>query len=89
MTEKFTATFTLSQEGPDGPVMSELSFNPLVDRANIDNAPTAYEMMAYLAQTYLFMTNVIDEEGNLLDPDAFDTQTTVNVSTLGDKSRLN
>ena len=91
MTDKtnFKATFTLSQEGFDGDVVSHLTFEPLVDRANVDAAPICYEMMAVLAQHYLQMINVIDEDGELIDPDAFENQINLRVSTFGDKSRLN
>lgn len=88
--ETFTATFTLSQEGPDGDVTSTLEFNPLIDRANADEAPLAYEMMAFLAQHYLYMIGVVDENGELIDPEAFSRNTQLNVTTLPvDKSKLN
>ena len=83
----FKATFTLSQEGLEGDIVSELTFEPLVDQSNVDEAPAAYEMMAFLVQQYLYAAGVIDEEGDLIDPEAFHNQTKLTV--LGDRSKLN
>lgn len=82
--KKFVATFQLSQEGHDGEVHSVLTFDPKVNETG-DNAPGAYELMAYLAQCFLEVTGVIDQEGNLIDPDAFHRNTLINVSDRGRK----
>jgi hypothetical protein len=88
-TTKYTATFTLSQEGAEGDITSTLSFDPLVDRANVDQSPLVYEMMSQLVLHYLYMAEVVDEDGNLIDPAGFEDNTHLNISTFGDKSKLN
>jgi hypothetical protein len=75
---QFVATFQLSQDGPDGEVHSVLTFDPKVNETG-DNAPGAYELMAYLAQCYLEATGVIDENGDLIDPETFHRNTLINV----------
>jgi hypothetical protein len=75
---QFVATFQLSQDGPDGEVHSVLTFDPKVNETG-DNAPGAYELMAYLAQCYLEATGVIDQDGNLIDADSFHRNTLINV----------
>lgn len=86
----FKATFTLTQEGMEGDIISELSFEPLVDRDDLDEVPAVYEMMSFLAQHYLYMIGVVDEDGELIDADAFHSNTTLNVTNPPiDKSKLN
>lgn len=75
---KFVATLQLSQEGPEGEVHSVLTFDPKVNETG-ENAPGAYELMAYLAQCFLEVTGVIDEDGNLIDPETFQRNTVINV----------
>lgn len=66
-TETFEATLTLRQEGRDGEVLAFLSFAPLDVEAGPDGQPEAFNRMAVLMQTYLYMTGMTDERGNLLE----------------------
>ena len=66
--EVFETTLTLRQNGMDGDVQAFLSFSPLNSELGPDGQPEAYNRMAYLMQTYLYLTNTIDEHGNLVDP---------------------
>lgn len=64
---KFKAVFTLEQDGMDGDVVSTLKFDPYPE--DPDSEIVAYNIMSELARMYLLMTNVIDEDGNLVDED--------------------
>ena len=82
----FTATFTLTQKGSGAPVVSVLKFEPLIEDAS--EAPTAYEIMAHLVQEYLYCTGIIDETGELINPDEFHANSKLSVSKLG-QGKLN
>lgn len=81
--ETFEATLTLRQEGRDGDVEAYLTFAPLLTEMGIDGQPEAYERMAFLMQTYLFMTGVVDERGDLVDPADLDN---IEINTIPYKS---
>lgn len=87
---KFTATFTLSQEGEDGEIVSKLEFSPLVSDEDVANnrQPDCYDIMSYLVQQYLYIANIVDEDGDIIDHDAFDN-TSFQVRQFVDKSTLN
>lgn len=70
--EIFEATLTLRQEGKNGDVQAYLTFAPLLTEMGVDGQPEAYERMAFLMQTYLYMTGIVDEHGDLVDPSDID-----------------
>jgi hypothetical protein len=69
--EKYTAKFTLSQDGVDSELFSKLQMEP---RIKLDDPtfPSAYHVASHIATTYLVMVGVIDENGDLVDEDALD-----------------
>lgn len=50
-----------------GDVEAYLTFAPLLTELGTTGQPEAYERMAFLMQTYLYMTGVVDQNGDLLD----------------------
>lgn len=69
--EEYVAKFTLSQDDIESDLYSKLSMSP---RIKIDDPtfPSAYHVASHIATTYLIMTGVINENGDLLDEDALD-----------------
>ena len=66
----YTATLTLTQEGLDGDVITKLTFSPLLD-ADADQIPLCHDQMANLVHFHLYSIGVVDQDGALIDPDAF------------------
>lgn len=89
--QKFTATFTLSQEGTDGDVTSSLTFEPLVSDEEVlaGHTPDAYDIMAYLVQHYLQIAGIVDEEGDIVDPDGYENNTHIHVRQSSFRGSLN
>lgn len=83
---KYTATFVLTQDGLDGDVVSKLKFEPLLEEGG--EAPLSFEIMAYLVQVFLHETGVIDEKGDLVDPESFHKNASLDISTIG-RGKLN
>lgn len=76
----YTATFTLTQTG-DGPVHSKLVFDPLTgDETPTDLAPASFQIMSELVSHYLYITGMINEEGELIDADRFFGEASVSVN---------
>lgn len=76
----YTATFTLTQTG-NGPVHSKLEFSPLTgEETPTDVAPAPFQIMSQLVAHFLYITGMIDEEGELLDPDTFLDKSTVSIN---------
>lgn len=82
---KYTATFTLVQEGTDGEIHAHVSFDPLVDVNTLeeDEQPGVFEIMSHLVEQFLFLTGVVDENGDLIDPEAFHSGVNLKISNLG------
>lgn len=70
--EKYTASFVLSQDEHDSPVYSKLELEPRL-KITDPTYPTVYEIGCYIAQMWLIMVGVIDEEGNVIEDEALDT----------------
>jgi hypothetical protein len=87
----YVATFTLSQTGVDGEINAAVSFNPVVDLATVDEEaqPGVFEIMSHLVEQFLFITGVVDENGELLDPEAFHSGVQLNVSNITGGKTLN
>lgn len=76
----YTATFKLTQKG-DGPVHSELVFDPLTgDETPTDLAPATFQIMSALVEHYLYITGMINEDGELIDADRFFGETSVSIN---------
>ena len=78
-TKPFVATLTMTQDDYDSPVKTSLSFDPLiVDRDG--DAPEAYERMAAVIEYHLYLTGVVDREGNLIDEEALQNNTYIDAA---------
>jgi len=67
----------------DGDIHSKLTFNPLVENQNPeDEAPLAFQQMSWLVEMYLREIGLIDDTGNLLTPDKFHDENSMEVTTL-------
>lgn len=72
----FTASFTLTQETPTAPIYSTLELSPRIGNDS-DEIPQVYEIMCKYATDYLYLAGMVDEEGNLVDEEAFHEQTKI------------
>lgn len=81
--QQYVASFTLVQDGLDGEVTPKLDFLPLVDPIQED-APAIYEYMSTVALNFLRTVNVLDDQLNLIKPDAL-ANVGLNVQTSGRK----
>ena len=61
----YTATFTLTQEGMDGDVVSSLTCSPELD---VDNPAFVHVAMSEIGQLFLYRAGIIDKNGELMVP---------------------
>ena len=61
----YSATFTLTQEGMDGDVISSLKYSPEID---VDNPAFVHVAMSEIGQLFLYRAGIIDKNGELMVP---------------------
>lgn len=67
---EFSATLELKQDQVGGDVFTKLEMHPRLAFDDEGEVPTSYEAICFLAQVWLQMAGVIDENGDVLDEDA-------------------
>lgn len=67
---QYSATLTLSQKDVGGDVYTKLEMYPKLSADDADGIPSSYEAICFLAQVWLQMAGVIDDDGNVLDEEA-------------------
>lgn len=83
---KYTATLTLTQDGLEGDVYSNLKFDPLIDQNNQDDEgnlviPASYELMSVAAEAFLHSAGILDENGNILDEEELHNTVSIEAGT--------
>lgn len=81
-TTEYTATFTLTQIGKEGPVTPSLEFIPLIEDPS--ESPAIFECMAHVYLNWLKMMQIIDENGEVIDQEYLD-QTDIRASAPSTK----
>lgn len=82
----FNATLKISQLGDE--VFATLEFDPLVTTPEVANVP-AYMLMSDVVEYYLWRIGVIDDEGNLVHPEALGKLEEFDVSKLVGIAKIN
>lgn len=85
----YTATLKLTQTGVDGDVNIAVSFDPAISDEQIQNdeiAPTVFVQMTSLVQDWMIRSGIIDDDGNLLDPDLLVAAAEFNLRERGEKT---
>lgn len=67
---EYSATLTLSQDAPGSDVFTKLEMHPRLSFGDPNPVPSSYEAICFLAQVWLQMCGIIDDEGNVLNEDA-------------------
>lgn len=79
----YTATLKISQLNDE--VFATLEFNPLVTTPEIANTP-AYILMSNVVEYYMWRTGIVDDEGNMVHPEALGRLEDFDIKDLvGDK----
>lgn len=66
--EPYSSTLTFSQNEVGGDVFTKLEMFPKLKLEDMHPVPASYEAICFLAQTWLQMAGIIDDEGNVIDP---------------------
>lgn len=68
----FSATLSLSQDDVGGDVYTKLEMSPKLTMSDTQPVPSSYEAICFIAQVWLQMAGVIDDEGNVINEDAIE-----------------